>query len=46
MIIREHNRVLFSPVLFYAGGMYRAACEQRVVEWDEEYKFEITETTE
>ena len=46
MKIHEHNRVLFSPVLFYAGGIYRAACEQREVEWDDEYELTITETTE
>ena len=45
MIIREHNRVLFEPAVFYAGGLYREACERRVVEWDEEYEMNITETT-
>ena len=44
MKIREHNRVTFDPVYFYAGGLYHNACERQVFEWDDEYELEIHET--
>lgn len=43
MKIREHNRIVFDPVLYWAGGMYRTACERQVFEYDDEYELEIKE---
>ena len=43
MKVHEHNRIVFEPVLYWAGGMYRTPLERRVLEYDEEYEIGLKE---
>ena len=43
--IKEHNVIVLEPLLFWAGGMYRPTKEREVIEYDDEYEINLTETT-